>query len=48
MEPRWEESLAVAEHRWHAPLAAAAMFNLPGAKTTDSPLMIRRARRWAR
>ncbi len=37
----WEECLAVAEPRWHAPLAAAAMFNLPGAKTKDSPLMIR-------
>ena len=37
----WEECLAVAEPRWHAPLAAAAMFNLPGAKTQDSPLMIR-------
>ena len=37
----WEECLAVAEPRWHAPLAAAAMFNLPGAKTNDSPLMIR-------
>ena len=37
----WEESLAVAEPRWHAPLAAAAMFNLPGSKTDDSPLMIR-------
>ncbi len=37
----WEECLAVAEPRWHAPLAAAAMFNLPGARTNDSPLMIR-------
>ena len=44
----WEECLAVAEPRWHAPLAAAAMFNLPGAKTNDSPLMIRAPRRWAR
>ena len=32
---------AVTEPRWHAPLAAAAMFQLPGAKTGDSPLMIR-------
>jgi hypothetical protein len=37
----WEECLAVAEPRWHAPLAAAAMFNLPGSTTDDSPLMIR-------
>jgi hypothetical protein len=37
----WEESLGVSEPRWHAPLIAAAMFNLPGAKTSDSPLMIR-------
>jgi hypothetical protein len=37
----WEECLAVGDPRWHAPLAAAAMFNLPGAKTKDSQLMIR-------
>ena len=37
----WEECLAVAEPRWHAPLAAAAMYHLPGARTKDSPLMIR-------
>jgi hypothetical protein len=37
----WEESLAVSEPKWHTPLIAAAMFNLPGAKTNDSPLMIR-------
>jgi hypothetical protein len=37
----WEESRAVSEPRWNAPLVAAAMFNLPGAKTSDSPLMIR-------
>jgi len=37
----WEESLAVSEPKWHARLAAAAMYNLPGAKTQDSPLMIR-------
>jgi hypothetical protein len=37
----WEECLAATEPKWHAPLAAAAMFNLPGATTRDSPLMIR-------
>ena len=37
----WEECLAASEPRWHAPLAAAAMFHLPGARTADSPLMIR-------
>ncbi len=37
----WEECLAVSEPRWHAPLAASAMFHLPGAKTAESPLMIR-------
>ena len=37
----WEECLAASDPRWRAPLAAAAMFNLPGAKTGDSPLMIR-------
>jgi len=37
----WEECLATSDPRWRAPLAAAAMFNLPGAGTTDSPLMIR-------
>jgi hypothetical protein len=37
----WEECLAVAEPRWHAPLAASAMYNLPGSRTDDSPLMIR-------
>jgi hypothetical protein len=37
----WEESRSVSEPRWNAPLVAAAMFNLPGAKTNDSPLMIR-------
>jgi hypothetical protein len=37
----WEECLAASEPRWHAPLAAAAMFHLPGAKTADSSLMIR-------
>jgi hypothetical protein len=37
----WEESLAVSDPKWHPRLAAAAMFNLPGARTQDSPLMIR-------
>jgi hypothetical protein len=37
----WEECLATSESRWRAPLAAAAMYHLPGAKTGDSPLMIR-------
>jgi hypothetical protein len=37
----WEECVAASEPKWHAPLAAAAMFNLPGAKSKDSPLMIR-------
>jgi hypothetical protein len=37
----WEECLLASDPRWHAPLAAAALFNLPGAKTPDSPLMIR-------
>lgn len=37
----WEESLAVSDPRWHGRLAAAAMYNLPGAKSQDSPLMIR-------
>ena len=37
----WEECRAASEPKWHAPLAAAAMFNLPGATTRDSPLMIR-------
>jgi hypothetical protein len=37
----WEESRLVSEPKWNAPLVAAAMFNLPGAKTGDSPLMIK-------
>lgn len=37
----WEECIAASDPRWQAPLAAAAMFHLPGAKTHDSPLMIR-------
>jgi len=37
----WEECLATSDSKWQAPLVAAAMFNLPGSKTPDSPLMIR-------
>jgi hypothetical protein len=37
----WEEALAVSEPKWRSFLTAAAMYNLPGAKTQDSPLMIR-------
>jgi hypothetical protein len=37
----WEECLASSDPGWQAPLAAAAMYYLPGAKTKDSPLMNR-------
>ena len=37
----WEESVLAHDPKWRAPLAAAMMFNLPGAKTPDSPLMDR-------
>lgn len=37
----WEECELASDPKWRAPLAAAMMFNLPGAKTPDSPLMIR-------
>jgi hypothetical protein len=37
----WEECRLAADPRWQAPLAAATMFNLPGAGTPDSPLMNR-------
>ena len=37
----WEECLLTSDPKWQAPLVAAAMFNLPGSKTPDSPLMIR-------
>jgi hypothetical protein len=37
----WEECLSTTDPKWQAPLIAASMFNLPGAKTSDSPLMIR-------
>jgi hypothetical protein len=35
----WEEFRLAADPKWQAPLAAAAMFNLPGSSTPDSPLM---------
>ena len=37
----WEECLLAADPKWRGPLVAAAMYNLPGGKTPDSPLMIR-------
>lgn len=37
----WEECVLASDPRWRAPLAAAMMYNLPGAKTADSPLMNR-------
>ncbi len=37
----WEECVLASDPKWRAPLAAAMLFNLPGAKTADSPLMIR-------
>ena len=37
----WEESLNTTDPRWKPRLAAAAMYNLPGASRPDSPLMIR-------
>lgn len=37
----WEECLLSSDTKWRGPLIAAAMFNLPGAKTPDSPLMSR-------
>jgi hypothetical protein len=37
----WEECQLAADPKWRAPLVAAMMFNLPGAKTSDSPLMQR-------
>jgi hypothetical protein len=38
---QWEECTLASDPKWRAPLIAAAMFNLPGSKTADSPLMIR-------
>jgi hypothetical protein len=37
----WEEFLWSTEPKWRNHLVAASMFNFPGAKTPDSPLMIR-------
>jgi len=37
----WEEFLWSTDPSWRGPMVAAAMFNLPGAKTPDSPLMTR-------
>ena len=35
----WEECVLASDPKWRAPLAAAMMYNLPGSKTPDSPLM---------
>ncbi len=37
----WEECVLASDPKWRAPLAAAMMFYVPGAKTPDSPLMNR-------
>lgn len=37
----WEECVLASDPKWQAPLAAAALFNFPGAKTADSPVMDR-------
>lgn len=37
----WEECVLASDPKWRAPLAAATMFNLPGARSPDSPLMIK-------
>jgi hypothetical protein len=37
----WEECQLAGDPKWRAPLAAAMTANLPGAKSPDSPLMIR-------
>ncbi len=37
----WEECVLTSDPRWRAPMVAATMYNLPGAKTPDSPLMTR-------
>ena len=37
----WEEFLWSTDSKWRGQMLAAAMFNLPGAKTPDSPLMTR-------
>ena len=40
----WEECLWSTDPKWRNPMVAASMFNFPGAKTADSPLMIRAER----
>ena len=35
----WEECLQASDPKWQAPIAAAAMYLLPGTSTADSPLM---------
>ncbi len=40
----WEECELTSDPKWKTPLAAAMMFNLPGAKTQDSDLMKRAPR----
>ncbi|WP_165229813.1 hypothetical protein [Aquisphaera insulae] len=37
----WEECLAATDPRWRAPLAAAALYQIPGPSAGDSPLMTR-------
>ena len=37
----WEECVLASDPKWRGPLTAAALYNCPGAKTPDSPLMIR-------
>ena len=44
----WEECTLASDPKWRGPLAAAALFNFPGAKTPDSPLMIRAREAMAR
>jgi hypothetical protein len=40
----WEEGLWSTEPKWRDPLVAASMSYVPGARTPDSPLMIRARR----
>jgi hypothetical protein len=35
----WEECVLASDPKWRTPLAAAMMYNLPGSRTSDSPLM---------
>jgi hypothetical protein len=37
----WEECVLTSDPKWRGPMVAAALYNLPGSKTPDSPLMIR-------